>query len=203
MKKFETISAANFEAMSKKAIDNQPLRKEVSLKTLQVLHDDVMSIDGRPVKMTTGAFKDLCKIVGLPVGFDKTFTGTFGDKARQALINRLKTVAASKGSTAVSLVLAPGTRQIVGIQKDPKEIISNRTFLDTTTRIIDRYGLEVNSFSVGTHGEGPSTPHLPRTPSRSGVYQMRITTEVSVSITAPTEASWSHPSFTAWSVPME
>ena len=153
MKKFETISAANFEAMSKKAIDNQPLRKEVSLKTIQVLHDDVMSIDGRPVKMTAGAFKDLCKIVGLPVGFDKTFTGTFGDKARQALINRLKTVAASKGSTAVSLVLAPGTRQIVGIQKDPKEIISNRTFLDTTTRIIDRYGLEVNSFSVGSHGE--------------------------------------------------
>ena len=80
MKKFETISAANFEAMSKKAIDNQPLRKEVSLKTIQVLHDDVMSIDGRPVKITTGAFKDLCKIVGLPVGFDKTFTGTLGTK---------------------------------------------------------------------------------------------------------------------------
>ena len=153
MKKFETISSTHFEVQSKKAIDNQPLRKEVSLKTIQVLHDDVLSIEGRPVKMHSGAFKDLCKIVGLPVGFDKTFTGTFGDKARQALINRLKTAAASKGNTSVSLVLAPGTRQIVGVQKDPREIISNRTFLDTTTRIIDRYGLEVNSFSVGTHGE--------------------------------------------------
>ena len=30
--------------------------------------------------------------------------------------------------------------------------MSNKTFLDTTTRIVDRYGLEINSFSVNTDG---------------------------------------------------
>jgi hypothetical protein len=50
------------------------------------------------------------------------------------------------------LVFSPFTKEIVGIQKDPREIVSNKTFLDTTTRIVDRYGLEINSFSVNADG---------------------------------------------------
>jgi hypothetical protein len=152
MKKFETISQELWDAKAKEALDKQPLRKEISLRQLELAHNDTLMVQGKPVRLTQQGFKDLCKIVGLPAGFDKTFTGTFGEGARQQLVNKLKMAAAAKGNTSVSLVFSPFTKEIVGVQKDPREIISNKTFLETTTRIIDRYGLEVNSFSVNVDG---------------------------------------------------
>jgi hypothetical protein len=152
MKKFETISQDIWDAKAKEALEKQPLRKEISLREVQLVNSDTLSISGKPVRLTVQAFKDLCKIVGLPIGFDKTFTGTFGEGARQQLVNKLKVVAASKGNTSVSLVFSPFTKEIVSIQRDPREIVSNKTFLDTTTRIVDRYGLEINSFSVNADG---------------------------------------------------
>ena len=152
MKKFETISQDVWDTKAKEALEKQPLRKEISLRELQLVHSDTLAVAGKPVRMTQQAFKDLCKMVGLPIGFDKTFTGTFGEGARQQLVNKLKIVAAAKGNTSVSLVFSPFTKEIVSIQKDPREIVSNKTFLDTTTRIVDRYGLEINSFSVNTDG---------------------------------------------------
>ncbi len=153
MKKFETISSSHWDSQYKKALEAQPLRKELPIKSLQLLHQDTLEINGKPVRMDSTAFKDLCKLVGLPIGFDKTFANTFGDKARQELVNRLKAVAASKGNSNVSIVFSPATKSILSIQKDPKEIFSNQTFLETTSRVIDKYGLEVNSFSVDNDGK--------------------------------------------------
>ena len=73
MKKFETISQDLWEAKAKEAIEKQPLRKEISLRELQLIHADTLVVSGKPVRMTKQAFKDLCKMVGLPIGFDKTF----------------------------------------------------------------------------------------------------------------------------------
>ncbi|NBS71232.1 hypothetical protein EBT31_20335, partial [bacterium] len=89
MKKFETISQSLWDAKAKEALEKQPLRKEVSLRQVELTHADTLMVQGKPVRLTTQAFKDLCKIVGLPIGFDKTFSGTFGDGARQQLVNKL------------------------------------------------------------------------------------------------------------------
>jgi hypothetical protein len=50
------------------------------------------------------------------------------------------------------LVINPDTKRVVSVQSDPKNLVSNQTFIDTTTRIIDKYGLEVNNFSIGKNG---------------------------------------------------
>ena len=152
MKKYETISSSHWDDQVKKALESQPLRKELPLRAIQILNQDTMEINGKPVRMDQQAFKDLCKLVGLPIGFDKTFSGTFGDKGRQELVNRLKVVAASKGNSNVSIVFSPGSKSILSVQKDPREIFSNKTFLETTERVINKYGLEVNSFSVNPDG---------------------------------------------------
>ena len=153
MKKFETISSSHWEAQAKKALEAQPLRKELPIRSLQVLNNDTLEVNGKPVRMDQQAFKDLCKLVGLPISFDKTFAGTFGDKGRQELVNRLKAVAASKGNSNVSIVFSPASKSILSIQKDPREIFSNQTFLETTEKVINKYGLEVNSFSVDPDGK--------------------------------------------------
>ncbi len=152
MAKFSTISQHLFDQRSKEALEKTPLRKEYSLKNLEVLDDSTLSLDGTKVGMSKDAFAGICKAVGLPKGFDKTFTGAFGDKARQQLVNRLKVAAQAKGNTTVSLVVNPDSRKIVAVQKNPEDLISNKTFLDTTSAVINKYGLEVNDFSVNSDG---------------------------------------------------
>ncbi len=152
MKKLETISQSLFDAKAAEAVAKNPIRKEVALKNVEILRDNQMLVDGVKIGMNRDAFKAICKIVGLPVGFDKTFSSAFGDKARQALVNRLKTAKQANGSTHVSLVVNPDTRQIISVQKDPRDLISNSSFIKTTTEIIDRYNLDVKDFSIGENG---------------------------------------------------
>jgi len=152
MPKYTTISQSEYDRMSDLAIKNQPIRKQVALRDLEVASDSVLKYQGRFIGMSSQAFKDICKIVGLPVQFNNTFKENFGEKARQQLINRLKVATAGKGNTSVSLVLSPETKTIIGARKDSSDLISNKTFLDNTTSLIDQYGLEVNSFSTNSEG---------------------------------------------------
>ena len=152
MSRFETLSQSVFDSRVNEAIAVSPLRKEVSLKEIEIVKSNVLRYQDRNIPMEDAAFKGLCKIIGLPTGFDKTFSEAFGDKARQSLVNRLKVAVQAKGKTTVSLVINPDTKRVVSIQSDPKNLVSNQTFMDTTSRIVDKYGLEVNNFSIGNNG---------------------------------------------------
>ena len=152
MPKFQTLSQNIFDERAKTAITKTPIRKEISIKDVEIINDTTLKLDDHQIKMNKDAFKGICKIVGLPVGFDKTFTASFGDKARQQLINRLKVAVQAKGSTTLSLVVNPDTREIISVQKDPRDLISNETFIDTSSKIINKYGLEVSDFSVNSDG---------------------------------------------------
>ena len=107
MKKFETISQSLFDQRSAEAILKTPIRKEVSLKDIEIVKPNTLKVENKLIRMNSDAFKGICKVVGLPVGFDKTFSSAFGDKARQALVNRLKVAVQAKGATSLSLVVNP------------------------------------------------------------------------------------------------
>jgi len=152
MAKFQTISQEQFSKQAKLAESRQPLRKEISLKDVEIVSEDILKVQGHMVSMTNDAFKQFSKIVGLPIGFDRSFTDKFGTKARQKLMNRLKTATAAKGSSSVSLVVSPEDRKIVGVNNKNANLISNSSFLKTTEQIIDKYGLEVNDFTTQSDG---------------------------------------------------
>lgn len=152
MSKLVTLSQSIFDAKAAEAVAKNPIRKEVPLKSIEILNSGQMTVDGVRIGMNRDAFKAICKIVGLPVGFDKTFSSAFGDKARQALVNRLKTATQAKGATSVSLVVNPDTREIISVQKDPRDLISNTSFMKTTSELIDRFNLDVTDFSIGDNG---------------------------------------------------
>ena len=80
MTKFQTLSQSIFDERAKMAITKTPIRKEVSIKDIEILNDTTLKLEDHQIKMNKEAFKGICKIVGLPVGFDKTFTASFGDK---------------------------------------------------------------------------------------------------------------------------
>ena len=52
MKKFETISQELWDAKAKEALDKQPLRKEISLRQLELAHNDTLMVQGKPVRLT-------------------------------------------------------------------------------------------------------------------------------------------------------
>ena len=79
MPKFETLSQNIFDERAKTAINKTPIRKEISIKDVEIINDTTLKLDDHQIKMNKDAFKGICKIVGLPVGFDKTFTASFGD----------------------------------------------------------------------------------------------------------------------------
>ena len=152
MAKFTTLSQEEFSKQAKLAESRQPLRKEISLKDVDVVSEDILKVNGHMISMTNDAFRQFSKIVGLPVGFDRSFTDKFGTKARQKLMNRLKTATAAKGSASVSLVVSPEDRKIVGVNKENKNLISNSSFVKSAEQIIDKYGLEVNNFTTQSDG---------------------------------------------------
>jgi hypothetical protein len=153
MPKYTTISQSEFDTKARLAIALQPIRKEVSLKNIEVVGANILKVEDQLIPMSDQAFKDTCKAVGLPVSFDKSFTNSFGDKARQQLINRLKIAKSAKGTTTVSLVVSPETKTILGVHKSAKDLISNDAFVKSASQIIDRYDLQVNNFSVSREGE--------------------------------------------------
>jgi hypothetical protein len=152
MTKFTTLSQKAFDNKVKYAIAKTPIRKEVGLKEIEVISHDVLKVSGVQIPMTKSAFKSVCKSVGLPIGFDKTFTSTFGDKARQQLVNKLKLAVQAKGSTTLSLVVNPDSKEIIGVHKDSQMMTSNQTFVETSSRIIDKYKLDVLDFSISNDG---------------------------------------------------
>ena len=152
MAKFTTLSQEVFNQRAEKAKEVNPFRKEVSLKEIEIQDSNTMLVSGVKIPMNTEAFKSVCKIVGLPVGFDKTFTASFGDKARQQLVNRLKLALQAKGSTTISLVVNPNSKEIIGANKDAHSTVSNQLFIDTAGRVIDKYGLDILDFSISKDG---------------------------------------------------
>ena len=149
--KYTTLSQDVFDSTAKVAVETQPIRKEVPLKDLEIVNDKTMSVDGLHIPMSHQAFKDMIKAVGLPVTFDKSFTGAFGEKARQQLINRLKSSMAAKGKTSVSLVVSPQDKAIIGVHKSPKDLISNESFIKTASQVIDQHNLDVTNFTVSPY----------------------------------------------------
>ena len=69
--KYTTLSQDLFDSTAKRAVEVQPIRKEVSLKNLEVINDKTISVEGMQIPMSNQAFKDTIKAVGLPVTFDK------------------------------------------------------------------------------------------------------------------------------------
>lgn len=149
---YTTLSASAFEAKAKSAVESQPIRKVVSLSELTVISDSILEINSTQIPMSNSAFRDIIKHIGLPYGFDKSFSNTFGPTARRELINRLKSALASKQNLKVTLIVSPTLRQVVSVIKGTNSPISAQTFIKTATDIIDKHSLQVNSFSVSESG---------------------------------------------------
>jgi hypothetical protein len=152
MANITTISQGVFDQKAKAAIAAQPLRKQVSLGDLKLVNKETLEVEGTPIPMTSGAFKDFVETLRVPKAFLNRFSGAFGEDGAGQLLNRLRTALATDSGGDVVLTVDPKSREITAIRHPNHVGITNEGFLGLISENVDRYGLQVSDFSVGPDG---------------------------------------------------
>lgn len=151
MRQFTTISNNQFETMAKKALELQPIRKEVPIGSIKILSHETVEIDGKEISMSKSGFDGLAKLVGVTKQFNTNLEKNFGKDATLSLINKMASAISLKGGSA-TLIVNPNLRKIIGFKKESKIQVSNQSFVEMAKQAIDRHNLEVTGFSVSEDG---------------------------------------------------
>lgn len=154
MRKITTLSQGIYDQRAEFAKNSQPLRKEVNVSELEIQNENEVIFKGTRIKMTMKAFKDLMRILKIPTAFIDRYGKILNDKSKTKLINTIKNVMAKSGNRKVTLIVSRDTREIIGIHKTPRNLISNEGFLEIVNRIIDENNLDVINFNVNPNDGG-------------------------------------------------
>jgi hypothetical protein len=150
--KITTLSQQVFDQKALQAVTKQPIRKQVSLGSLELVNRETISVDGNPVQMTSAAFKDFIELLRIPKAFLSRFSNSFGEDGAGLLLNRLRTAIAADSGLDVVLTVDPESRKITAIRHPNHVGITNEGFLGLIRENVDRYDLQVSDFYVGPDG---------------------------------------------------
>ncbi len=150
--KLTTLSQNVFDGHAKRAIELQPMRKQVSLSSLELVDKNTLMVDGTPVPMTPTAFKDFIEYLRIPKAFLNRFESSFGPDGAGQFLNRMRTAMASDSGSDVVLVVNPAEKEITAIRHPNHVGITNEGFIGLIRENVDRYDLQVSDFYVGPDG---------------------------------------------------
>lgn len=151
-KSITTLSTEMFNQAKAEAVNNQLIRKEISLSEFNVVDNNHIQIDGVAIEVTDKAFGKLLGRLRIPKAFAKRFSEGFGNDGLRQLVQMMKTAKSSANDQTVTLLVDPSTRKITDILPAGYASISNESFFDFATRYIDQYGLGVTHVSSNPYG---------------------------------------------------
>lgn len=146
--KAKSISQERYNDLKNVAVKSQPIRKVVPLAGLRVLNSGAVEINGSIIPMTDGAFKQLAKILGVPIQFQGRVEKLFGSDAKSEIVNKMKSALIINGMSTITIVANPQTKSIVGFLNRESQYTSNQAFLGLIEGVISDHGLGVRDFSV-------------------------------------------------------
>lgn len=144
--KKETLSQTAYDARKKVALDNEIMRKQISLSEFHIIDNETIEINGKRIQITPAAFQKILKRLRIPKAFAKRFQEGFGTKALKNLVAMMKTQKSSKNDQEVTLIVDPKERVITNVLPAGYASISNEGFLDFVERFISGYNLNVVNF---------------------------------------------------------
>jgi len=148
-KKLESISQGLYDQKAQAALNAQPIRKTVLISELKIADMNTIEWNGNFVKMSEHAFNQFCKIIGVPVTFQRKVGDLFDQtKSVNFLNNMRKAVAQANSGQTITLVVNRAEKKIVGVLKEDRQLISSKGFLDTVGQVVDKGRLIVNDFAV-------------------------------------------------------
>ena len=152
MKSITTLSQAAFDVKKAEAINNQLMRKEITLSEFNVVDNNHIDIDGVKIEVTDKAFGKLLGRLRIPKAFAKRFSDGFGNDGLRQLITMMKSAKSNRNEQTVTLLVDPSTRKITDILPAGYASISNENFVDFASRYIDQYGLGVTHMGSSQYG---------------------------------------------------
>ena len=152
MKSITTLSQSAFDVKKAEAINNQLMRKEITLSEFNVVDNNHIDIDGVKIEVTDKAFGKLLGRLRIPKAFAKRFSEGFGNDGLRQLITMMKSMKSSKNDQTVTLLVDPSTRKITDILPAGYASISNESFIDFASRYIDQYNLGVTHMGSSQYG---------------------------------------------------
>ena len=152
MKSITTLSQSAFDVKKAEAINNQLMRKEITLSEFNVVDNNHIDIDGVKIEVTDKAFGKLLGRLRIPKAFAKRFSDGFGNDGLRQLVTMMKSAKSSRNEQTVTLLVDPSSRKITDILPAGYASISQENFVDFASRYIDQYGLGVTHMGSDLYG---------------------------------------------------
>jgi hypothetical protein len=152
MQSLTTLSQSAFDVKKAEAINNQLMRKEITLSEFNVIDNNHIDVDGVKIEVTDKAFGKLLGRLRIPKAFAKRFSDGFGNDGLRQLIQMMKTAKSSRNEQTVTLLVDPNSRKIMDILPAGYASISNENFIDFASRYIDQYNLGVTHMGSSQYG---------------------------------------------------
>jgi hypothetical protein len=152
MRSITTLSQSAFDAKKAEAINNQLMRKEISLSEFNVIDNNHIELDGVKIEVTDKAFGKLLGRLRIPKAFATRFSEGFGNDGLRQLITMMKSMKSSKNDQTVTLLVDPNSRKITDILPAGYASISQESFIDFASRYIDQYNLGVTHMGSSQYG---------------------------------------------------
>ena len=152
MRSLTTLSQSAFDVKKAEAINNQLMRKEITLSEFNVIDNNHIDVDGVKIEVTDKAFGKLLGRLRIPKAFAKRFSDGFGNDGLRQLITMMKSAKSSRNEQTVTLLVDPSTRKITDILPAGYASISNESFVDFASRYIDQYNLGVTHMGSSQYG---------------------------------------------------
>jgi hypothetical protein len=152
MRSITTLSQSAFDVKKAEAINNQLMRKEISLSEFNVIDNNHIELDGVKIEVTDKAFGKLLGRLRIPKAFANRFSEGFGNDGLRQLITMMKSMKSSKNDQTVTLLVDPNSRKITDILPAGYASISQESFIDFASRYIDQYNLGVTHMGSSQYG---------------------------------------------------
>ena len=152
MQSLTTLSQSAFDTKKAEAINNQLMRKEITLSEFNVIDNNHIDVDGVKIEVTDKAFGKLLGRLRIPKAFAKRFSEGFGNDGLRQLITMMKSAKSSRNEQTVTLLVDPSTRKITDILPAGYASISQESFIDFASRYIDQYNLGVTHMGSSQYG---------------------------------------------------
>jgi len=152
MRSITTLSQSAFDVKKAEAINNQLMRKEITLSEFNVIDNNHIDVDGVKIEVTDKAFGKLLGRLRIPKAFATRFSEGFGNDGLRQLITMMKSMKSSKNDQTVTLLVDPNNRKITDILPAGYASISNESFIDFAERYINQYNLDVTHMGSSQYG---------------------------------------------------
>jgi hypothetical protein len=146
------LSQQVFNERAQVAATTTPIRKKLTFSELSIVGADRIMVDGQSIQITEAGFKSLLGRLRIPPAFAKRFGDAWGEDGLKQLLEMVKAGRLGKTDLEVTLLADPTTRKVVDFLPSTAAHISNQSFVEFATRIIDQWGLNPTHFGTDPLG---------------------------------------------------